>query len=126
FNEFAEQYFIMPGEFMKSANLQLIRSGKNIAKPNYCIGPKVIPYYGLHFVLDGYVKFTQGDQEYILGKGDLFCLFPNEIFTYEIHMPLSQTPPLQLYWLTMYGEFVPKLLSRIGLDKSHPAIRNLC
>jgi hypothetical protein len=68
---------------------------KNLAKPHYEVGPKVIRQFGLHLVLNGVVKVSEGKMEFILEKGDAFCLFPGRSFSYRTLS--GNNPPLR--WL---------------------------
>jgi AraC-like DNA-binding protein len=122
FNEFAEQWFHASSEIEKKTGIQLMRAGRNLAKPNYSVGPKVIPHYGLHFVLHGKVFFSQGTDQVTAKKGDVFCVFPNHQYSYSIVEPDGE---LRLCWLTLQGDNIGSVLQQIGIARSCHHLSNV-
>lgn len=112
-HEYAYHWFFYPTSTEKSAGLWPIRSGCNRTKPNFKVGPRVIDYYSVHFVLGGEGKITIGDSERRIKAGDVFCLFPNQTHQY-ITAPDN---PLELFWLAIDGKQSSSLLNRIGLTE---------
>ncbi|TDF98347.1 AraC family transcriptional regulator [Paenibacillus piri] len=93
-----------------------IRLGKNIAKPNYHIGPRVTSYFSMHFVVEGQGMFIQDQQHFSLHPGDLFCLFPTKTVEYYT----DHVQPLNMTWLAFDGKQSLPTLERIGLQPSSP------
>ncbi|WP_186446148.1 AraC family transcriptional regulator [Paenibacillus cremeus] len=121
--EYAERYFFTPTALEKAGGLWLVRLGRNIAKPNYHIGPRYVPYYSLHFVIDGYGVFQQEDATYDLAKGDVFCIFPKRKHQYFT----DANKPLRMIWVALDGKQLIPLLNRIGLRPSSsflPSVMN--
>ncbi|MDF2961719.1 MAG: AraC family transcriptional regulator [Paenibacillus sp.] len=115
--EYAESWFNLPTQLEKAGALWLVRSGRNIAKSNYAVGPKVIDCYGFHFILEGKLRLDFEGESVILQKNDLFCLLPHISYTYKI-VPSPET--LQMVWITMDGGMMPELLVHMGLQKGAP------
>jgi len=99
----------------------LVRLGRNIAKPNYHIGPRYVPYYSLHFVVDGCGVFQQEDEAYDLAKGDVFCIFPKRKHQYFT----DGSKPLRMIWIALDGKQLIPILNRIGLLPSSPRLQSV-
>lgn len=112
----------VPDEFTKKGGIWLLRTGENIANPNYHI-EKIIHYYSFHYVLDGKVEFVFNHERIILGKGDMFCLFPNVVYQYQYHALADK--PLRLLWLSFDGEQAITLINRAGLMKTSPYLKQV-
>jgi AraC-like DNA-binding protein len=119
--EFAERYFFTPTALEKVGGLWLVRLGRNIAKPNYHIGPRYVPYFSLHFVVDGCGIFQQEDDTYELAKGDVFCIFPKRKHQYFT----DATKTLRMIWVALDGKQLIPILNRIGLRPSTPRIQTV-
>ncbi|UVI30041.1 AraC family transcriptional regulator [Paenibacillus spongiae] len=114
--EYCEMWRHLPGDLEKSGGIQLIRAGRNIAKPTYEVGPQVRYDYSLHFVLEGEVRFIQGNQRHIVKEGGLFCIYPNVTFHTVNHQPDKR---LRMFWLAFSGEQSAALLRSIGIGEGH-------
>lgn len=115
--EFSEVFYMIPDSFDTSAGVWPLRIGHNIAKPNYQSRQRKIQYYSVHLVKAGRVKFAYSDQTVILEEGDLFCQFPNRLYTYGI---VPDERPLQMAWLAFDGTLAPRLLAKAGLVPESP------
>lgn len=112
-HEYAHHWFHFPTALEKTAGLWPIRSGRNKAKSHFKVGPRVITYFSLHFVLKGEGTIVQGETKKQLKEGDLFCLFPNQTHQYIT----DPTNPLELFWLAFDGKQAISLLYRIGISQ---------
>lgn len=74
------------------------------------VGPKIEPYYTIHFIIDGKGTYEFGHEQFVLHKKECFMLFPNEVCYYE---PDSRTP-WTYYWVSFDGPLAESLFS---LDK---------
>jgi AraC-like DNA-binding protein len=113
--EYADIWYALPHEGQDAGGCRIVRAGQNLAKPNYCIGPKIIGHYGFHWVLEGRVQVKEGTQLVVLGKGDMFCLLPERSYIYEIASD-EHDPPLQMIWLTLDGIQMPWIVSQLRLN----------
>ncbi|MBB6733627.1 AraC family transcriptional regulator [Cohnella zeiphila] len=118
-HENAEYLYHTPSEFEKSGGLWAIRAGRNKAKPNYQVGPKVIECYSVHAVLGGSVTLAYGDGAVRLKGGDLFCLFPGLRYSYQL---AENEDPLRMYWLAFQGDQAERLVERIGFSREEPYV----
>ncbi|GAF08171.1 transcription regulator [Paenibacillus pini JCM 16418] len=119
--ERAEEYYNVthfnPDEYDKSGGIWPIHAGMNEAKPGYHAGPRMVPYYSLHFVNSGAMELNTGKQTVILHKGDIFCLFPDHTYTYRIH---PNPDKLRMGWVAFQGEQASFILTSIPLVESVP------
>jgi AraC-like DNA-binding protein len=115
--EFAEFLYYTPGDLDRQARMWPVRAGRSLAKPNYRVGPKRIECYSFHFIHAGKLRLKYGGKAVTLQSGDLFCLFPDRTYYYEM-APAELT--LRMSWLALDGERVPPLLKLIGLSPDKP------
>ncbi|MBO9610584.1 MAG: helix-turn-helix transcriptional regulator [Paenibacillaceae bacterium] len=115
--EFADLWYSVPTPLEKDGGMRLLRIGRNVAKPNYAVGPKEIGWYGLHFIEEGGVLLESGGREWELRKGDWFCLFPGPVYTYRL---LPGETGLRMVWLSMDGPQMPALLDMCGMREQRP------
>ncbi|MFC5649708.1 AraC family transcriptional regulator [Paenibacillus solisilvae] len=120
-HEFAEYLYHTPSEFERQGGLWVIRSGRNLAKPNYEVGPKVIECFSVHAVVSGSILFDYGEGTVHLNQGDLFCLYPGLRYSYRITAGEKQ---LRLYWLACQGSHAEPLFARIGFSREEPYVRD--
>jgi AraC-like DNA-binding protein len=117
-HEYANHWFHTPTALEKAGGLWPIRAGKNLAKPHYKIGPRMIPYFSIHFVLEGEGTFTFGHDSVSISKGDYFCLVPNQTHTYKT----SSENLLKMVWLAFDGKQAKSILQNIGVTPSSPVV----
>lgn len=115
--EFMELWYYKPDGFVELGGIWPVRAGYNIAKPNYCNGPRQTPYCGLHFIREGKVQLFYGGQNIILSEGDIFCKFPNTIYTYKM-VPSDKS--LRMAWITFDGLQAKQILTMIGFSEGTP------
>jgi len=109
-HEYAEHWLYYTTPMEKNGGVWPIRAGHNKTKPHFKIGPRIINFYSLHFVLNGEGVLTQGKATRKLKKGDVFCLFPKQTHSYFT----DPNRPLELFWLALNGKQVDSLLNRVG------------
>ncbi|CAG7650243.1 AraC family transcriptional regulator [Paenibacillus allorhizosphaerae] len=119
--EFVDERLRTPTLLELNGGIWPIRLGINKAKPNHHSVPRVIRYYTLHFIMEGSVILTHKGEAIDLRKGDLFCLFPGEVYHYKIANP-EQT--LRMYWLGFDGMQSEGLLAKIGIMRENPYTRS--
>ncbi|WP_256760391.1 AraC family transcriptional regulator [Cohnella sp. WQ 127256] len=115
--EYVDMWYFKPDGFAELGGVWPIRMGTNIAKPTYRIRPRQIPYCNIHFIHDGQVELIYGDRKVVLGKGDMFCKFPNKIYSYQIANPQRH---LRMTWFTFDGHQAQQLLTLIGFAQDKP------
>ncbi|GMK47887.1 AraC family transcriptional regulator [Paenibacillus glycanilyticus] len=122
-HEFADIIYYTPNEFEKLGGLWSLRTGHNIAKANYSVGPRVIECFSFHFVLNGSVTLSSMGETVTLPKGSMFCLFPDVKHSYWITQ-YDSASPLKLHWLAFTGSQAEMLVRRIGVSEQKPYLRN--
>jgi len=115
--EFADIWFKLPSSFQQKGGIWIVRAGRNEAKPNYDVGPKIIECHSLHFIMEGELRFDFDGKQKILKAGDLFCLFPYISYSYGVHAP--DKPPM-LAWFALDGAQVPDIVRNIRLSEAKP------
>ncbi|NHN34507.1 AraC family transcriptional regulator [Paenibacillus agricola] len=120
--EFSDLWYYKPDGFDELSGVWPVRIGHNIAKPNYGNGPRQTPYCNMHFIREGKVQLFYGEQQVVLGEGDIFCKFPNTVYTYQI-VPSEQT--LRMAWITFDGQQARQILTMVGFAEDKPYLRNI-
>ncbi|UQZ86919.1 HTH-type transcriptional activator Btr [Paenibacillus konkukensis] len=115
--EYAENMYFTPDETDMSLGLWLVRLGRNKTKPSYNAGPRATDHFSLHFVQQGSVLFQYENNIVQLHKGDVFCLFPQRIYSYR---PADPAVPLEMAWVAFDGDQAAALLSMIGIHPGQP------
>jgi AraC-like DNA-binding protein len=120
-HEFAYHWFHFPTPFEKASGLWVVRSGCNKTKEHFKVGPRIISYYSLHFVLTGEGTIIQDNRKLQLKDGDIFCLFPNQT---HLFMTDPQSP-LELFWLALDGKQTVSILNRLNLTAYSFILNNM-
>mgnify|MGYP001300061725 CR=1 FL=1 len=121
--EFADIYYYTPSEFEKLGGLYPLRTGHNIGKSNYSVGPRVIECFSFHFILDGSLTLSSMGETFTLTKDSMFCLFPDVKHSYWIH-EYDPAAPLRLHWLAFNGTQARTLITRLGITEERPYLCN--
>ncbi|MBU5673560.1 AraC family transcriptional regulator [Paenibacillus brevis] len=122
-HEYADIFYYTPTEFEKLGGLWPLRTGHNVAKENYSVGPRVIECFSFHFVLHGEVVLSSLGETVTLKRGSIFCLFPNVKHSYWVSQYDAESP-LRLHWLAFHGSQAEALVQRIGLSERRPYLHN--
>ncbi|MBH5320196.1 AraC family transcriptional regulator [Paenibacillus sp. GSMTC-2017] len=119
--EYAEHIYYAPSEMEKQGGIWPVRTGKNLAKPNYSVGSRMIECYSIHCISSGKVSFVHNEQSVILSEGDLFCLYPLIPYSYKVVNP--DIAPLSMKWLAFHGSQAFSILAKIGFTQLKPYVR---
>jgi AraC-like DNA-binding protein len=120
--EIAVQQFYIPNPFARSGGLWPLNTGQTRAKPSYHVGPRVLEYFNLHFVRDGCVELCFHDQQIVLGKGDVFAMFPGIVYRYR---RVESTSELQMTWISFDGPQAGQLMQWSGFTPVTPFVRQV-
>lgn len=115
--EFVDLWFFKPDGFDELGGIWPVRMGSNIAKPNYRNGPRQTPYCNFHFIHEGRLQLVYGTGQAVLGRGDMFCKFPNTSYTYQI---VPGDHPLRMTWITFDGHQARRILTMTGFTEDRP------
>ncbi len=91
--------------------VQLHFAGYETCQPKHSYGPAVRSQYLLHYILSGKGFYRRGDREYLLEKGTVFLIFPEELTYYEA----DEKEPWEYCWIGFDGSGVRELLRLCGL-----------
>ncbi|MFE5319019.1 AraC family transcriptional regulator [Paenibacillus sp. NPDC056579] len=96
--------------------LAVLFSGQAQTKPQHRVGPQVLDYYLVHYVVSGRGTFRCMGTDYHLEKGSSFFIFPGELVSYAS----DETDPWCYRWIGFKGNQVDQLLSSIGISQHEP------
>lgn len=120
--EWFESQLFIPDAFACKGSIWPLRIGRNVTKPNYRTGLKILEYYNVHFIMEGKVEFDYGGEQVVLSKGDAFGMFPGDTYRYSLAPGHHE---LQMTWVSMDGPHVPGLFERAGLSRQKPFLRGV-
>lgn len=120
-HEFAEHWFYTPTLIENAGGLNIIRAGQNLAKQNYHIGPRFIPYYSMHCILNGSGTYIDEGKHYSIQAGDLFCLYANHTHSYYTDLE----NPLEMVWIAFDGRQALSMLDMLGIKEDNTYIHNI-
>ncbi|CAG7614005.1 AraC family transcriptional regulator [Paenibacillus allorhizosphaerae] len=121
--EFRENYRHTPSECEKLGGIWPLRVGQNRAKPNYFVGTRIIDCYSVHFIISGSVFLSHGNEVVHLKPKDIFCLYPNIKYSYNV-VDFDSELPLQMCWIAFNGVQASSILKLIGVSEDQPFLRN--
>ena len=104
----------MPTEH--EARLYLTTIGEEEMLPGGSCGPKVRPYYVLHYVTKGCGRFFVNGMAYHLQAGQGFFIAPD----YETRYETDGDEPWRYIWVGASGEEMKHLMHDIGLNQANP------
>jgi AraC-like DNA-binding protein len=116
-HEFKKIVYFMPSEAEKKFGLYAVQAGRMIAKPSFKSGPRLANHYTVHFVVEGNVRYSHGDNQVDLKQNDMFCLFPGITLQYQV---IPEYPSLKMAWIAFHGENVQTFLKLVGISSDHP------
>ncbi|MFP4979163.1 AraC family transcriptional regulator [Paenibacillus sp. CN-4] len=118
--EVLENYHFTVTELEKSSAVWPVSAGRDVSQANSRIGPRVVPYFYLIFVLEGQGEYIYKQKKYVLRKSDMFCLFPHVVHEYHI----DKDTPLHKMWVALEGPQAVQLLERVGIKSCTPHVPN--
>jgi AraC-like DNA-binding protein len=101
---------------IKSTDLNMVHCGTEICEAGHSFGPAVRDHFLIHYIHSGIGKFSVGNSEYTLGKGQGFLICPN-IVTYY-HADLED--PWHYSWVGFHGLKAESILKSAGLTLDNP------
>ncbi|MBP1994568.1 AraC family transcriptional regulator [Paenibacillus eucommiae] len=101
-----------------NGDLVILFAGHSQTSPEYRNGPKVIDNYLIHYVLSGKGNFNCLGRDYELNSGDLFFIFPEELFSYAPDL----NDPWKYRWIGFRGSRATPLLGTLGVSPQRPVL----
>ncbi|WP_019536948.1 AraC family transcriptional regulator [Paenibacillus ginsengihumi] len=96
--------------------LTVLFSGHAQTEPRHLVGPQVLDYYLVHFVVSGRGRFRTQGKDYLLERGSSFFIFPSELVTYES----DGDEPWAYRWIGFKGDRAAELLLAAGITERRP------
>ncbi|OGX61532.1 MAG: AraC family transcriptional regulator [Paenibacillus sp. RIFOXYA1_FULL_44_5] len=98
--------------------ITVLFAGNGQTAPVHKVGPQVLDYYLVHFILSGEGRFHCRGHEYILGAGDSFFIFPGELASYIS----DEQNPWCYRWIGFKGSHANQFLQQINISADHSVI----
>jgi AraC-like DNA-binding protein len=96
--------------------LSVLFSGNAQTRPLHKVGPQVLDYYLVHYVVSGKGTFRCMGQDYHLERGGSFFIFPGELVSYTS----DEQHPWCYRWIGFKGSRVDEYLHMLGISQHHP------
>lgn len=96
--------------------LSVLFSGHAQTKPVHSVGPQMLDYYLIHFVLSGRGTFRCRGKDYRLEQGHSFVIFPGELVSYVS----DEADPWSYRWVGFKGTRADEYLHAIGFSAHQP------
>ncbi|GAA4862320.1 AraC family transcriptional regulator [Paenibacillus vulneris] len=96
--------------------LTVLFSGQSQTKPLHRVGPQVLDYYLVHYVVSGHGTFSCMGTDYRLEKGSSFFIFPGELVSYAS----DEQDPWCYRWVGFKGNRADEYLSGFGISPHQP------
>jgi AraC-like DNA-binding protein len=103
-------YSVVSNPHPEQGELQILFAGSSQTKPLHRVGPKVVDYFLIHYVEEGRGTFISGTNEYALGAGDSFVIFPDALVSYVS----DEEEPWRYRWIAFQGEGAQRLVESAG------------
>ncbi|TBL81195.1 helix-turn-helix transcriptional regulator [Paenibacillus thalictri] len=100
--------------------LTVLFGGHAQTPPLHDVGPKVVDYHLVHYVLSGKGRFSCAGHEYTLEKGASFYIFPGELTAYVS----DETDPWSYRWIGFKGTRADEFLSTLGISINKPVVQS--
>ncbi|WP_052702977.1 AraC family transcriptional regulator [Paenibacillus beijingensis] len=101
-----------------SGELVPMFSGQERTDPNHRVGPKILDYYLVHYVVSGQGVFHCRGTDYPVSAGDFFFIFPDELIAYQS----DELSPMFYRWIGFKGMEAAGLLHRLGISAAAPVV----
>ncbi len=108
---------IMPKK-NEDSELVVLTCGRSQTTPVHAIGPQVIDYFLLHYVIDGKGVYTCGRQNYTLTAGHCFVILPNELYAYKS----DAADPWTYGWIGCKGAVMRQVMESLGVSSQYPIL----
>lgn len=109
-------YTVAVNPFSNQDEISILFSGRSQTEPKHTVGPQLLDYYLIHYVVSGKGTFTCRGKAYSLSAGSSFFIFPNELIKYES----DSEDPWKYRWVAVRGEKVGTLLDKMSITPDHP------
>jgi AraC-like DNA-binding protein len=119
--EYIKQYYHTPSTEQLNSPLYITWTGYRKCGPTHVIGPRVLDYYKMVFVVKGKGYLLLNDEEACIQSGDMFVLFPRDVHYYHA----NPDDPWELMWVCFNGSSSEYILSSVGITKEQSILYNI-
>lgn len=109
-------YTVAINPFPNHDELCVLFSGRSQTEPRHVVGPQVLDYYLVHYVVSGKGTFSCSGKTYPLSAGASFFIFPGELVSYES----DQKQPWKYRWAAVKGDKMKHLLEEMAITPEQP------
>jgi AraC-like DNA-binding protein len=95
---------------LESPDLHFLGGGFHASTPDFKIGPKTIPEFGVVFVYSGTGWALQSGRRVALKGGEIFLIYPNVRYAFAAQQPWD------VYWLNFTSRTLAAALRRVGMS----------
>ncbi len=119
--EFIEKYYRGDLGGTQIGELRLKYSGRRLDAPDHSFGPAARDNYWLIYIKAGDGFYELENERYRVSAGELFCAFPNKRIFYRA----DPGSVWSIYWVSVAGESLSRLLALAGIELENPVVRVL-
>lgn len=98
--------------------LHLVHCGVKQNQPGELCDLSIREMYLLHCVLRGKGVYRMDGQEYALGPGDVFAIYPEDLVSYQA----DETEPWQFCWVGFQGSEAARCYETVGIRREYPIV----
>lgn len=117
---YAPYHFVGINPYTSKSELSVLFAGHAQTEPEHNVGPQVLDYYLMHYVVSGKGRFQCLGNDYELKHGDAFFIFPGELVRYVS----NPNDPWRYRWVAFKGDQVDSMLTRLGISNYRPVLHS--
>lgn len=107
--------------FNPDDDLSLFGCGHEKCSPDFSDGPGVRKKYILHYIISGKGYYETNGHKYVLKKGDVFAIYPDDLVTYYT----DKDDPWEICWIIFGGKLAHKYYNNTGISHNALVISNV-
>ena len=104
----------------ENAGLSVYNTGYEQCDSNHSWGPALRDHYLIHYVVSGQGILRCNQQEYRLGAGELFIIYPSQVASYQA----DANDPWKYSWVGFNGTDARRLVKLTGFSHQNPILRS--
>ena len=112
----AQERYQFRDTLKENAGLSVYNTGYEQCESGHIWGPALRDHYLIHYVVSGHGVLRCNQQEYAVGPGMLFIIFPSQVASYQA----DKTDPWQYNWVGFNGTDARRLVKLTGLSQEQP------
>lgn len=109
-------YTVAINPHSEQTDYSVLFAGRSQTEPLHTVGPQVLDYFLIHYVVSGEGTFHSHGKTYSLQAGSSFFIFPGDLVSYVA----SEQHPWKYRWVALQGENVSQILREVGITPEYP------